>query len=87
MLRSKLLIIALIVHKISVQNVRFMVFSLFIQGDHKDHNVKMIKKAISEVKNTYMEKIGKLTSFQNDVVKGKEGMLRVIKTVNDRHIR
>jgi hypothetical protein len=47
----------------------------------------MIKKAISEVKNTYMEKIGKLTSFQNDVVKGKEGVLRVIKTVNDRHVR
>lgn len=56
-------------------------------GNHKDHNVKMIKKAISEVKNIYLEKIGKLTSFQNDVVKGKEGVLRVIKTVNDRHVR
>lgn len=31
----------------------------------------MIKKAISEVKNQYMEKIGKVTSYQNAVVKGK----------------
>ena len=31
----------------------------------------MIKKAINEVKNDYMDKIGKLTAYQNSVIKGK----------------
>jgi hypothetical protein len=59
---------------------------LFI-GRHKDHSVKMIKKAISEVKNDYMEKIGKLTTFQNSIVRGKDNFLRIIKSTNERHIR
>ncbi len=49
--------------------------------------MRMIKKAISEVKNDYMEKMGKLTGFQNAVVKGKESFLRIIKSANDRHVR
>ena len=47
----------------------------------------MIKKAIVEVKNDYNEKIGKLSSFQNSVVKGKDNFLRIIKSTNDRHTR
>lgn len=53
-MNKKLLIIALIVGKIYVLNVPFMVTFLLKVGNHKDHNVKMIKKAISEVKNVYM---------------------------------
>jgi hypothetical protein len=34
-----------------------------------------------------MEKIGKLTGYQNAVVKGKESFLRIIKATNDRHTR
>ncbi len=65
-----------------------MVFiGVILIGNHKEHNVRMIKKAISEVKNDYMEKVGKLTSFQNAVVKGKESFLRIIKSANDRHVR
>lgn len=46
-------------------------YRVIVVGNHKEHNVRMIKKAISEVKNDYMEKVGKLTQFQNAVVKGK----------------
>jgi hypothetical protein len=62
-------------------------YRVIVVGNHKEHNVRMIKKAISEVKNDYMEKVGKLTQFQNAVVKGKESFLRIIKSANDRHIR
>lgn len=53
-MKNKLHTIALIAGKTFVLNVQFMVFFLSHQGNHKDHNVKMIKKAISEVKNVYM---------------------------------
>lgn len=44
---NRLLIIVLIVGKIFVLNVLFMVKLILISGNHKDHNVRMIKKAIS----------------------------------------
>lgn len=53
-MKKKLLIIVLTAGKISVQNVQFMVIFHLKVGNHKDHVVKMIKKAISEVKNVYI---------------------------------
>jgi hypothetical protein len=48
------LTIALIAGKIFAPNVLFMVTIFSKLGNHKDHNVKMIKKAIAEVKEDYM---------------------------------
>jgi hypothetical protein len=56
-------------------------------GSHKDHEVKLIKKAISQVKGEYMEIIGKLNDSQSSMSKFKEGFLRLIKETNDRHLR
>jgi hypothetical protein len=49
--------------------------------------VKLIKKAISQVKGEYMEIIGKLNDSQSSMSKFKEGFLRLIKETNDRHLR
>jgi len=56
-------------------------------GSHKDHEVKLIKKAIAQVKGQYMEVIGKIGDSQNSMSKLKEGFLRLIKETNDRHAR
>lgn len=49
--------------------------------------MKLIKKAISQVKGEYMEIIGKLNDSQSCMNKFKEGFLRLIKETNDRHLR
>jgi predicted NUDIX family phosphoesterase len=49
--------------------------------------VKLIKKAISQVKSSYMEIIGKVNDSQTAMSKMKEGFLRLIKETNDRHSR
>jgi hypothetical protein len=56
-------------------------------GSHKDHNVKLIKKAISQVKAEYLEVISQVGDAQNTMGKMKEGFLRLIKENNDRHSR
>ena len=56
-------------------------------GNHKDHDVKLIKKAIPQVKGEYMEMIGKINEAQGGMSKLKEGFLRMIKETNDRHAR
>lgn len=56
-------------------------------GSHKDHEVKLIKKAISQVKGEYLEITGRVGEAQGGMGKLKEGFLRMIKETNDRHAR
>lgn len=43
----------------------------FESGSHKDHEVKLIKKAISQVKGEYMEMVGKINEAQGSMGKLK----------------
>jgi hypothetical protein len=56
-------------------------------GSHKDHNVKLIKKAISQVRGEYLAVVAQVGESQNAMGKMKEGFLRLIKETNDRHAR
>jgi hypothetical protein len=56
-------------------------------GSHKDHEVKLIKKAIAQVKGEYLEITTKVAEAQTGMGKLKEGFLRMIKETNDRHAR
>jgi DNA-directed RNA polymerase subunit RPC12/RpoP len=58
-----------------------------IHGSHKDHEVKLIKKAISQVKGEYADIVGRVGESQSVMGKLKEGFLRLIKETNDRHTR
>lgn len=56
-------------------------------GAHKDHEVKLIKKAISQVKTEYLDIVTRLGDSQSSMNKAKEGFLRMIKETNERHAR
>lgn len=77
----------MIVGKTFVLNVQFMVLTYIKIGKHKDHAVKMVKKAIAEVKEQYIDKISKLSTFQSSVLKAKDNFHRIIKDTNERHVR
>ena len=59
----------------------------FEVGSHKDHEVKLIKKAIAQVKGEYLDLTTRLADSQGTMTKAKEGFLRLIKDSNDRHQR
>ncbi len=52
------------------------------KGGHKDHEVRLIKKAISEVKGEYIEVVSKIGTSQNEMTKYKDNFLRCIKETN-----
>lgn len=51
-------------------------------GAHKDHEVKLIKKAISQVKEDYLEVVSKATESQTAMAKLKDSFLKMIKEAN-----
>lgn len=57
------------------------------EGTHKDHEVKLIKKAISQVKSEYLDVTTRVGESQANMTKLKEGFLRMIKDTNERHSR
>lgn len=62
-------------------------YNVIYLGAHKDHEVKLIKKAIAQVKTEYMEIVARASDSQNSMNKLKEGFLRLIKETNDRYAR
>lgn len=52
------------------------------EGSHKDHDVKLMKKALSEVKGNFTEIINEATLSQNGMNKYKETFLKIIKDTN-----
>lgn len=62
-------------------------YSFFYSGSHKDHEVKLIKKAISQVKAEYLDIVTRIGDSQGNMSKLKEGFLKIIKDTNERHSR
>lgn len=56
-------------------------------GSHKDHDVKLIKKSIGDVKGEYLEVVSSISTYQNSMTKNKDSFLRQIKDLNDRYSR
>ena len=54
------------------------------EGGHKDHEVKLIKKAIGEVKGEFIEVVSKIGTFQNEMSKYKDNFVRSIKESHER---
>ena len=79
--------IALAVTLIFAQNAPSMVVRSPNTGAHKDHDVKLMKKAIANVKGEYLEVVSSIGNFQNSMTKDKDNFLKLIKDINDRHGR
>jgi hypothetical protein len=62
-------------------------YLLIYVGTHKDHEVKLIKKAISQVKSEYLDITTRVGESQANMTRLKEGFLRMIKDTNERHSR
>lgn len=56
-------------------------------GGHKEHEVRLIKKAISEVKGEFIEVVSKIGTYQNEMTRYKDNFLRCVKDINERHTR
>lgn len=56
-------------------------------GNHKDHDVKLIKKAINEVKSEFLEITNKIGATQNNMNKYRDLFGRSIKESNERNSR
>lgn len=48
-------------------------------GKHKDHDVKLIKKALSEVKGNYLSIMNMISNSQSSMSKYKDNFLKQIK--------
>ena len=48
-------------------------------GSHKDHEVKLIKKAINEAKSQFVDVVSQIGAAQNNMNKFKDGFNRAIK--------
>lgn len=59
----------------------------FHSGSHKDHEVKLIKKAINEAKSSFIDVVSQIGSAQNSMTKYKDGFKRTIKEANERNNR
>ena len=56
-------------------------------GSHKDHEVKLIKKAINEAKSNFIDVVSQIGSAQNSMNKYKDGFKRSIKEAVERNTR
>ena len=56
-------------------------------GSHKDHQVKLIKKAINDAKGEFIDVVSQIGAAQNTMTKFKDGFKRSIKEANDRNGR
>jgi hypothetical protein len=55
------------------------------EGKHKDHDVKLMKKALNQVKGNFLSIINLVSESQNTMSKHKESFLKFIKDANDRN--
>lgn len=53
-----------------------------IHGKHKDHDVKLIKKALGEVKGDYLSIMNMISGSQTAMSKYKDSFLKNIKETN-----
>ncbi len=54
-------------------------YKLIKSGAHKEHQVKLIKKAINDIKSEYLDVVSKIGVGQNNMNKFKDGFLRSVK--------
>lgn len=73
--------------RIFALNVLFMVYYWWYIGSHKDHEVKLIKKAINEAKSDFLDVISKIGSSQNNMNKYRDFFAKSIKESNERNTR